>query len=384
MEEQKRVPKLRFKEFSGRWETKKLGEISTNIMYGIGAAATNFDGINKYLRITDIDVVSRTFKANPITSPEGKIGKKYFLRENDIVFARTGASVGKSYLYNEGDGILVFAGFLIKVHIVSENANFVFQHTLRKNYQKWVETMSMRSGQPGLNAEEYKTLRLNFPSLPEQQKIASFLSAVDKKITQLQQKKSLLEQYKKGVMQQLFSQKLRFTREDGSAYPDWEEQKMKDVAPLQRGFDLPTSKIIEGDYPVVYSNGILRKHKEFKVNAPGVITGRSGTIGQVTYINEKFWPHNTSLWVTDFKGNYPKFIYYLYHFFKLERFNAGSTVPTLNRNDVHAVKKHIPIRPEQTQIAHFLSAIDKKIAVVETQTEQTQQFKKGLLQQMFV
>lgn len=116
-------------------------------------------------------------------------------------------------------------------------------------------------------------------------------------------------------------------------------KKVIDIAPLQRGFDLPTKKVEKGKYPVVYSNGILRHHKKSKVKAPGIVTGRSGTIGKVTYVERDYWPHNTSLWVTDFKNNYPKFIYFFYLNLHLERYNAGSTVPTLNRNDVHSLKK---------------------------------------------
>ena len=90
----------------------------------------------------------------------------------------------------------------------------------------------------------------------------------------------------------------------------WEVKSIGEFAPLQRGFDLPRNLIIDGDYPVVYSNGVLNYHNEYKVGGPGVITGRSGTIGKVTFVNSEYWPHNTSLWVTDFKGNNPKYVYY--------------------------------------------------------------------------
>lgn len=91
----------------------------------------------------------------------------------------------------------------------------------------------------------------------------------------------------------------------------WMDKKVIDFAPLQRGFDLPVDTIVEGEFPVVFSNGILKKHKQYKVAAPGVVTGRSGTIGNVTYVENNYWPHNTALWVTDFKNNLPKFVYYL-------------------------------------------------------------------------
>ena len=172
---------------------------------------------------------------------------------------------------------------------------------------------------------------------------------------------------------------LRFKEFDG----EWEKKKTKDIAPLQRGFDLPTSKVISGKYPVVYSNGILRKHKEYKVKGPGIVTGRSGTIGKVTFVDENYWPHNTSLWVTDFCGNHPKYLYYFYCNFKLVRYNAGSTVPSLNRNNVHSVKKAIPSLKEQQKIATFLTAVDDKISQLTSKKEQLTQYKKGVMQQLF-
>lgn len=173
--------------------------------------------------------------------------------------------------------------------------------------------------------------------------------------------------------------KLRF----GEFSNEWIFKRTKEIAPLQRGFDLPTSDVVDGEYPVVYSNGILRTHKEFKVNAPGVVTGRSGTIGKVSFVEDDFWPHNTTLWVTSFCNNYPKFIYYFYLNFKLERYNAGSTVPTLNRNDVHTIKKGIPSIPEQQKIASFLTSVDKKIDKLQHKKTLLEQYKKGLMQQIF-
>ena len=165
---------------------------------------------------------------------------------------------------------------------------------------------------------------------------------------------------------------------------EWELKKIKDIAPLQRGFDLPNSAVQKGVYPVCYSNGILNYHNDYKVKAPGVVTGRSGTLGKVHYIGEDFWPHNTSLWVTDFKGNHPRFIYYFYKNIKLERYTAGSTVPTLNRNNVHTDQKSVPLEfEEQTKIANFLSEIDKKIQLQKERVNLLQQQKKGYMQKIF-
>ena len=163
---------------------------------------------------------------------------------------------------------------------------------------------------------------------------------------------------------------------------DWEVKRILDFAPLQRGFDLPTEKIVKGAYPVVYSNGILNFHNEYKAKGPGVVTGRSGTIGKVTYVESDYWPHNTSLWVTDFKGNYPKYVYYTYKYMGLSKFASGSGVPTLNRNDVHVSKIAIPPIEEQERICNVLqlwdTAIEKQTALIEKLTLR----KRGLMQQL--
>ena len=163
---------------------------------------------------------------------------------------------------------------------------------------------------------------------------------------------------------------------------DWEVKKIENVSPLQRGFDLPSNELKNGDYPVVYSNGIVNYHCSYKVKAPGVVTGRSGTIGKVTFVEDDYWPHNTSLWVTNFKGNDQKFIYYLYLKIKLERFGAGSGVPTLNRNDVHSFKIPLPPLPEQEKIAEILSTWDKAIELKEKLIEEIKEFKKKLMQKL--
>ena len=144
----------------------------------------------------------------------------------------------------------------------------------------------------------------------------------------------------------------------------WEQRKLIMVAPLQRGFDLPAEKIIPGVYPVMMSNGIGAYHNEYKVKGPGVVTGRSGTIGNLQYVESAFWPHNTTLWVTKFYGNHPKFIYYLYEKIDLKRYKAGSGVPTLNRNDVHDTMVFFPAsRKEQELISAVLTYLDDLITL---------------------
>lgn len=200
--------RLRFKDDDGRefpeWEEKTLGEISQNVMYGMNSSAIPFDGKNKYIRITDIDDKTRTFSPAPLCSPSGNIDDKFKLQNGDIVFARTGASTGKCYVYNPKDGNLFFAGFLVKFSINHGDPYFIFLQTLTERYHSWVRIMSMRSGQPGINAEEYKDFGIYFPCLAEQTKIANFLTAIDDKITQAQTQLEAVKLYKKGLLQQMF------------------------------------------------------------------------------------------------------------------------------------------------------------------------------------
>lgn len=164
---------------------------------------------------------------------------------------------------------------------------------------------------------------------------------------------------------------------------DWDVFRLVNIAPLQRGFDLPNKNLINGKYPVVYSNGILNFHQDYKVYGPGVVTGRSGTIGRVTFVDENYWPHNTSLWVTNFKGNHPKFIYYLYTYIGFERFASGSGVPTLNRNDAHAFEIAIPnCKSEQGEIADCLDNIDCQIKTLSNFIKKKRNLKQGVMQKL--
>ena len=163
---------------------------------------------------------------------------------------------------------------------------------------------------------------------------------------------------------------------------DWEVKRFDEVCPLQRGFDLPAGDIVTGEYTVVYSNGILCYHKEYLVKGHGVVTGRSGTIGKVTFVEKNFWPHNTSLWVTNFHGNDIKYIYYFLQNFKLSKYASGSGVPTLNRNDLHIHKIPLPPLPEQRKIAELLSTWDKAIELQTSIINKLTLRKKGLMQQL--
>lgn len=141
----------------------------------------------------------------------------------------------------------------------------------------------------------------------------------------------------------------------------FQEIEFKEFVTLQRGFDLPKTQMKDGEVPVLGSNCVIGYHNEAKVEPPGVVTGRSGTLGAVQYIDEPYWPHNTSLWVKDFKDNLPSYVYYKLQTLQLERFNGGASVPTLNRNVLDTLKIKVPDLPTQERIAEVLSAYDDLI-----------------------
>ena len=144
----------------------------------------------------------------------------------------------------------------------------------------------------------------------------------------------------------------------------WKDIIFDDFCRLNRGFDLPNDNIVEGDVPVVASSSIKAFHNVAKVKGPGVVTGRSGTLGIVQYIEQDFWPLNTSLYVKDFKGNSPKFCFYFLQMMHLENFNAGAGVPTLNQNHLHKLKIKVPATyDEQEKVASVLSNYDTLIDI---------------------
>ena len=407
------VPKLRFKEFKNDWHENSLGNISENVMYGMNAAAIPYDGVNKYIRITDIDEDTREFIPNPLSSPNGEIEDKYKLQNGDIVFARTGASVGKSYLYKEKDGNLLFAGFLIKFSITDADPYFVYLQTLTESYKSWITVMSMRSGQPGVNAEEFKEFKFLTPQLNEQTKIASFLTAVDEKITQLTQKCDLLAQYKKGVMQQIFSQELRFKDDDGRDFPDWKEKTIEDEIDFLSGYPFDGADISEDNSGIRLMRGVnitegsIRSNAEidryyvgdieplskYFIKENDLVIGMDGSKVGKNSAMVKSIDSNTLLVqrVARLRANPKSSIFFIYQNINSLKFHAyvdkvktSSGIPHISAKQIKEFKIFFPVFEEQTKIANFLSAIDDKITHTQAQLAAVKQYKQGLLQQMFV
>lgn len=201
------VPHLRFPEFSGEWEKCKFGDIATGFDYGMNAAAKPFDGENKYIRITDIDEASSTYNDTDIVSPDGTLTDNYVVNDRDILLARTGASTGKSYLYRKSDGKLYYAGFLIRANVTEHNPYFVFSQLHTHRYWRWVSIMSARSGQPGINSQEYSSFPIFTTSLQEENKISTLLSLLDERIATQNKIIEDLKKLKSAISKQAFAQK---------------------------------------------------------------------------------------------------------------------------------------------------------------------------------
>ena len=399
---------LRFSGFNETWVKSNLGNVSSDEMYGMNSAATDFDGFNKYIRITDISESSNKFVPSPLTSPDGNLDEKFKLKEGDIVFARTGASTGKTYIYVKNDGNLYFAGFLIKFNINKAYPKFVFYNTLKDEYKNWVSVMSVRSGQPGINSNEYKKLPLNIPSLDEQKKISDFLESIDSKINLLKKKYEYYQEFKKYLMQQIFAGKLRFNDNNNEPYENWEGLQLKDIISLQGGYAFKSELFKDEGVPIIRISNIspnnsvilddlvyydkldndsdfIIKKGELIIAMSGATTGKVGVydLDQIAYINQRvglFKQISNELY-------YPFLIQYtLSDTFKreLQKTLVAGAQPNISKKEIESFKINLPQYGEQKKIADLLFNIDLKINTVKNQSTEISQFKKGLLQQMFV
>lgn len=381
-------PKLRFKEFNDDWLTTTIGKVSQgNLSYGMNAAAKDFDGTNKYIRITDIDEFSNKYLYDNVVSPAGKLDNNFLLKNNDIIFARTGASTGKTYLYNPEDGILYYAGFLIKAHIKDDIcAKFIFYCTKLDKYKKWVSITSLRSGQPGINAQEYSNYKFKIPTLLEQEKIAGFLSKVDELINECEGEVKDLEEQKKGLMQKIFSQQIRFKDSNNKPYPDWEETKLEEIYNFKYGL-YNNNPDNGGQYPVYGANGVIGGYTEYNAENSVIIGHMGAYAGSVLFEkNKHFVTYNGTITTPkDINKLNSKYGYFLLLNLNIRKICDGSGQPFLSYDTLNRIKAKVSKNlEEQEKIAKVLSKMDELIEEKKALLSNWQQFKKGLLQQMFV
>ncbi len=370
----KQVPKLRFNEFLEEWIEIRLGKVCSTFKSGTNITSENIFEKGIY----------------PVYGGNGLRGYTDTFTHEGFYFliGRQGALCGN---INKVDG-----KSFISEHAIAVKAN-------KSSDTEWLaqkldffklNRLSESSAQPGLAVGKLVKLKLNIPSLPEQQKIATFLSAVDKKIQQLTRKKELLERYKKGVMQQLFSQKLRFKDKNGNDFPEWELKRLGDVSTFLDGRRKPIKSSerskMKGEYPYYGASGIIDYVNNYIFDEEIILLGEDGeniisrNLPLAFRVSGKCWINNHAHVI---KPNSKTDIDFLT--FSLERinyvpYNTGTAQPKLNQEVCRNISIILPSYLEQQKIARFLSETDNKIEAVSQQITKTQSFKKGLLQQMFV
>lgn len=207
---------------------------------------------------------------------------------------------------------------------------------------------------PGVNRNDLHRLPIRCPDVAEQRRIASILSAYDDLIENNTRRIVILEEMARRIYEEWFvrfrfpgHEQVRMVESELGLIPEgWGVVRLDDVLVLQRGFDLPRQDRTEGDYPIISATGASGTHKEFRAKGPGVVTGRSGSLGTVMFVEGDYWPLNTTLWVKEFKVGSPLYAFYLLSSIDLAGFNSGAAVPTLNRNDVHG----LPVLKPTTEV----------------------------------
>ena len=367
-----REPRCFLGSFDFSWEQRKLSEMCGTFEYGLNAAAKEFDGKNKYIRITDIDDASREFLLSDLSSPDICLDgmSKYLLSSGDIVFARTGASVGKTYIYRENDGIVYFAGFLIRAKVNQDNdAEFVFQSTLSPSYEKYIRITSQRSGQPGVNAQEYSEYDLFAPSKEEQQRIGHFLRGIDNLITLHQRKCVFLFSFFRACIS------MNFTASTFS----WEQRKFEEIA-VRSSVICSDDTLPRVEYEdIVSGTGRLNKDIYAKQSSKSGIAFHQGDVlyGKLRpYLQNWLLPTFDGLAVGDFWVLQPQnadssFLYRLIQSRQFDEVANQSTGTKMPRADWKLVSKTVFSIPssisEQAAIGTYFTALDSLITLHQRQ-----------------
>lgn len=366
------------------WEVRRLGDLCCNQGdYGINAPAVAYSNdLPTYLRITDISDDGKFIIDNKasVNSPNSK---NYHLEEGDIVFARTGATVGKTYLYDPADGDLVFAGFLIRF---SPNERKIIPYYLKTYtdtaaYWYWVKIISQRSGQPGINAAEYSSLQLPVPPLSEQKKIAEVLGLWDKAIEKQLQLIEQLTLRKRGLMQQLLTAKRRLPGFSGR----WEDVELGEILTYEQ----PTPYIVrDTNYQNGYKTPVLTAGKTFILGYTNEDCGICNNIPVILfddfttdsrYIDFEFKVKSSATKLLRVKGN--DSLYFIYCALQCLKYVVGG-------HERHWISKFqyltisLPSVEEQTAIVQVLNAADREIELAQQKLELLRQQKRGLMQQL--
>jgi type I restriction enzyme S subunit len=410
------VPAFRFKEFDGDYRIVNVNDcIEFLTDYHANGSYERLKENVELLEKEDYAIMIRTtnfekkdFQNNLLYISEHAYNylKKSKVLGDDIIINKI-ANAGATYIMPHLNRPVSLAMNLFMLRTNSNNSGkYIYYKIKTKEFR--LRALSSGTGTKTITKQDVKTFKLEIPDLPEQQKIASFLSAVDEKIQQLSKKETLLKEYKKGVMQQLFSGQLRFKDENGNPYPDWEEKRLGEVFGVIRGKGISkdqlndngvTKCILYGQLYTTYSEvvfnvvsrtdtneGVLSMKGDLLVPSSTTTTGID--LANVTALNEEgvLLGGDISILRSKLDTNNVFYAYYLSNHKKYEiaAFAQGSTIVHLSYNHFKVMRIDIPVIEEQQKIATYLSSIDTKIEAVNNQITQTQSFKKGLLQQMFV
>lgn len=259
------------------------------------------------------------------------VEKRFHVNSGDLLFSWSGTpgtSFG-AFFWNRGKGFLNQHIFRVDVDERATDKNYL-RHAINSKLNMIIDQAHGGVGLKHITKGKLEAIEIYYPSFPEQKRIAAILDKADAIRRKRQQAIELADQFLRSVFLDLFGDPLRW--DVGNPKDGWAVKPIEEIAHLKRGYDLPVQSRIEGEIPVFAANGVVGYHDTAKVCGPGVITGRSGTLGSVQYAETGFWPLNTTLYVTDFHGNEPKYIEWFLRMYKLDRFHRGAGVPTLNRN----------------------------------------------------
>ena len=379
------VPKLRFKEFTDEWKQTPL----KNIIYSniIEAPKPTTDYIRLGIRSHCKGTFHELVKIENILSAD----KMYIVPKNNLILNITFAWEQAIAITDDNDE---------GKYISNRFPTFAFKDNQLPTFYKYIipqkrlkyDLNVASPGGAGRNRVLNKKLFLSIPLLKEQEKIAKFLTTVDKKITNLENTITSLENQKKGLLQQIFSQKLRFKDKNGNNYPNWEKKKLEDIAIFldNKRKPLEQSERIHGKYPYYGASGIIDYINDYIFDEELVLLSEDGAniIDRnypICYIaTGKYWVNNHAH-VLKVKSQYVnKFICESLEQLNYTKYNTGTAQPKLNQDVCRKIILSIPCLEEQTKIANFLSTFDRKLENQKAQLEHWKQIKKGLLQQMFV
>jgi type I restriction enzyme S subunit len=340
-----------------RWPTVPLGTLGA-FRNGVNYNKSNFGTGIKVIGVSDFqDHVRASFDQLEEINPEGVVRTEHLLRNGDILFVRSNGNrelIGRSLFVSGLQEDVTHSAFSIRLRFAAPQCcprfyAYLFRSTLIR------QALSMYGGGTNisnLNQGILERLEVPLPALPTQERIAAILSAYDDLIENNSRRIKILETMAQMLYREWFVNfrfpghlKVKMVESELGPIPNcWRVGRLEDALVLQRGFDLPTAQRIPGAVPIIAATGHNGTHNVAKVKAPGVVTGRSGSLGTVMLVWEDFWPLNTALWVKEFRESNPVHAYFTLQALDLKGFNSGAAVPTLNRNDIHGLPTVLPDR----------------------------------------